>query len=245
MRSLVIVAALAVPARADVAWADVVGDWSATLRWSSCAAAGATKAAIAIDATNGVLAIDLAATSKYLASYALLPTDDAKALEAQHGDIALTVAPTGTDKLALAVRVGTAGCTLRAELARPRPSCALDAWTRIAKRCTREPIDFPTKGTCREQAATLEHAVVEAGCAPSSNARFVARSHCQRLPQVAQQVNQCPKLDQAQRDAFTKLAATMVGAAQSVDQTSAATLDQQCDDIAVGMRARARTFGCP
>ena len=63
--------ALARPATAPT-WADWVGDWEGKLKWTSCTSDGEPSATIALDATDGAMAIDLASGGAGLGSLSLL-----------------------------------------------------------------------------------------------------------------------------------------------------------------------------
>src|SRR4029079_18991879 len=78
--------ARAAPAPAAPAtWADWVGDWHGKLKWTSCASEGAGATTLAVDATDGAVAIDLASIAPGLTEMSLVE-DNARWL-GQRGDV--------------------------------------------------------------------------------------------------------------------------------------------------------------
>jgi hypothetical protein len=91
---IVTVMALASLALADspppsLSWADWVGDWEGKLKWTSCVAEGKATAAIPVEATDGVMTIDLSPAGGALRKLTLV--EEAGGFAAQDGDVRVQV----------------------------------------------------------------------------------------------------------------------------------------------------------
>src|SRR5258706_7647722 len=102
--------AIAAPPAPAITWADWVGDWDGKLKWASCAIEGPASATFAIDATDGVIAIDLSSAGSGFGRMTLV--EDGTGWSGQQSDVSvhLTRGKTGID-VALDL---LSGCTIRA-----------------------------------------------------------------------------------------------------------------------------------
>ena len=183
-------------ASAAPTWADFVGDWEGKLKWASCTTDGEPAATLAVDATNGAIAIDLSGAAPGLGPIAL--ADDNGGLAGADADVSVHVTrPPRTDGLELAIDLDS-GCAVRATLHRETVGIVacdrLAAWSRVESRCTklkRPALENPARlarqrakwrkvsdddrtevaEQCDGRAAKVEAELVEAGCAPKPAAR--------------------------------------------------------------------------
>ncbi len=127
----VAVAATARAAPAPLSWADWVGDYTGKLKWAGCTIDGEPTATISFDATDGAIAIDLAAAGGALGTLSLV--EDNAGWVGQKGDVSVHLGHL-ENGLTLAVDLES-GCTMRAVLKRPSVGIAacdeLDAWARV------------------------------------------------------------------------------------------------------------------
>lgn len=185
-------------------WTEWVGDYKGTLTWRACTTPGARSATLALDAIDGVLAIDLTRAAGGLRTMTLVE-DERGTLSAKDGDVTLGIARE-KDALVLSVDLAS-GCSLRGRLVRVRDKVAacdrLVSLARIARTCTKvqlpatpplalkwKPADAPA---CRAKAEPLESALGDAGCMPVESAVLLGLQ-CRQVADEAAKLMRCPSL---------------------------------------------------
>jgi hypothetical protein len=279
MRSLVVLVVLlagvarAEPAKSEAAptWADVVGDWNGKLAWHDCAIDGATRAAISVDGSDGVLAVDLTAVGMGLKTLTLL--DENGGWAARDGDLVVRLV---RSKAALAVTLEVAtGCHMTATLARTTtaiPACdALVGWARIEARCTKlvkPPLEVASRlarqrdvwakasrddrtklaAQCEARSAKVAAQLVDVGCAPNPDPEIGMRgAQCQALRQIAGRFSRCTSSPPDLKSLFEQSAADLSAAVQSTGagDASEAIVDAKCRDLRAQIAQAASHYGCP
>lgn len=266
--AFVMVIGLSTGAEAAPTWADVVGDYTGALTWKSCNTPGAKKATVAIDATDGALAIDLTAAGGGLRTFTLVPQDaeGEHAWGAQDADVRVDITHTRADTIALSVDIDER-CEVRGTLTRATtklPACdRLVAWSRIEQRCTKRTGDpregakalaaervlwrKQPKGTaaasCAARADKLATSLIDAGCAPPADpdAALLVPS-CRRLVDQAMRVQRCttapPELVQLAQSLSTF-------AVPAPDPTSRAIASDSCEHALAVLAQHAGWARCP
>src|SRR5262249_13290323 len=243
----------AAASRAPVTWADWVGDWSGKLRWAGCTTNGSATAKLAIDATDGAMAIDLAPAGAALGAFGLIENE--LGFSAQHADVAVVL--TRKSGVELEVRFDS-GCTMRASLSRPTTGIAacdrLDAWARIESKCgklTAKPLEDPkllakerdgwlkARGDaraklgeqCTARAARVALELTDAGCAPHPDPLIGVRAKDGLAPvAAAAQLARCGSAPPDLTSTISSGAAQLAGAAQTADAASLPIVERECRD---------------
>src|SRR5258705_5528405 len=261
--------ARAAPAPASATWADWVGDWSGKLKWANCTASGAATAKLAIDAVDGMMAIDLAPAGAALEAFNLIEDDHGFA--AQHADVTVQLARPRADSVDVAVRFES-GCTMKATLARASSGIAacdrLASLARIESKCAKlsgKPLEDPkalarereTWAKCRgdarsklgepctARAAKLELELVDAGCAPNPDSQIGVRARdCLALATAASKLSRCANFPPDFKWALSQMSA-LAAAAQTADAATLPLVERQCRDSHQKATALATQFSCP
>lgn len=275
MRKLPVAAILALASLAvadpppALTWADWVGDWEGKLKWTSCIAEGHPKAAIAIDAADGALGIDLTAAGGALPRLSLVE-DDAGGFSAQQGDVNVSVRR--TKHLELTVTLDS-GCEVRGTLTRATVGIAtcdrLAAWARIESQCkklARPPLENPARlarqrakwleargetraklsGQCTSRAARVAAELIDVGCAPDPDPAIGLRgAECQALRGISARLQRCPAVPHDVRTAFEREVVVLLAAAQGADRASLPVVDAECKQTREKLYAVAQQAGCP
>lgn len=222
------VAATAAAAPRPASWADWVGDYHGKLRWSGCTAPGARQATLALDAIDGVLAIDLRPAGRALGTWILV--DEPGALEAQQADVTVRITRSTPRRIALAIDYES-GCTVRGELARTTAMAGtacdqLAGWKRIAARCTKAELAVPTTTRqCALDRDRLALAVIDAGCAPAPV--LALGTECPAMASEANRLARCGRAPSNVVDAARQLAA----AAQTATAATQPVVEARCRDL--------------
>jgi hypothetical protein len=252
--AVILVACLAGTAEARP-WSDLVGDYTGKLAWTGCSAPGAKSATLALDATDGALAIDLSPAGGGLVAMSLVD-DDRGVLSAQQRDVTLSITPAKPGAITLAIDL-TSGCAIRGTLARVTTKVAacdrLVGAGRIAQRCTKlaTPI-APVVGkawkpkdaaACTTRAEAIEARAVDAGCIPIVDPlASTLGAQCRQLISEAEKLKRCP----AAPPEIVNAANRIITLAQpAADGTSRAIVESSCrrgHDMIVELAARVR---CP
>lgn len=250
-------------------WADWVGDWEGKLKWTGCIAEGKDKAAIPIEARDGVLTIDLTPAGGALREMSLAE-DNAGGFVAQDGDVRLQVKR--TKDLELAVTLDS-GCEVRGTLARPSVGIAscdrLAAWAHIEQQCTklaRPPLENAARlarqraewlkatgdrraklsAQCTSRAARVEAELIDVGCAPNPDPNIGLRgAECQALRGISARLQRCTSVPFDVRTAFEREVVVLLAAAQGADQASLPVVDAECKAEREKLFAIAQQAGCP
>lgn len=252
---------------APVTWADVVGEYRGRLAWKGCNTPGAKRVTVALDATDGALAIDLKPAGGGLRAFSLALDDDATAAwSAQDADVEVRVSRVRPNTILLVIAIGDR-CEVRGTLTRATTSVeACDrvvAWSRIEQRCTKRtgaPLEDAKalgleravwtkrpKGaaakTCGARADKLATAMIEAGCAPVDDPAALQLSpSCARLRAQTSRVARCttapPELVQLARSLATF-------AVPVPDAASRPVASETCDEALALLAQRAKQARCP
>lgn len=260
--------ALADSARPARSWADWVGDWQGKLKWASCVAEGKSAATIPIEATDGVLTIDLSAAGGALRKLTLL--EDSDGFAAQDGDVRVQVRR--SKDLDLTVTLDS-GCEVRGTLARPSVGIAacdrLAAWAHIEQACTklarphlenaarvaRQRAEWlkargdervKLSAQCTARAARVEAELVDIGCAPNPDPAIGLRgAECQALRGISARLQRCTSVPSDVRAAFEREVVVLLAAAQGADRASLPVVDGECKAAREKLFATAQQAGCP
>ncbi|MEJ7603063.1 MAG: hypothetical protein WKG01_34570 [Kofleriaceae bacterium] len=264
MRSIVIVAALsagvlAAPRpRPPPTWSDWVGNYEGKLVWRGCSAPGGRSATIALTATDGAMAIDLAPAGLRMVSLVAEDTG----WSAQQGDLMVTLARPGEHAVTLAVDLSS-GCTLRAKLRRKSTQVAtcdrLIGWARVEAACSKL-ADGPTedlsklvatrwragdRASCGTRADRLERALVDAGCAPHPDPLVGVRAPgCLALQARAGKLDRCASVPPNVKAVIVQAAGALGAAAQSAEPAEVPTVERQCRDLNAELVAVGARFRC-
>ena len=262
--------AIAAPPPA-LTWADWVGDWEGKLKWSSCTADGESSATIALDATDGAVAIDLTPAGDALGPITLVEADNGGWV-GRAADVAARVSRDG-GALQLAVDLHS-GCAMRATLHRPSIGIAtcdeLDAWARIENRCTKltkPPLENAARlarqrlewskargetrqklaSQCKARAAKVETELVDAGCAPNPDPLIGMRgAECQGLRETAAKYSRCSNLPSDLTSDVVRDATELAASAQAADSDAALhVVETHCRQLRERLVATAKQVGCP
>jgi hypothetical protein len=274
MRVPLIATALVVAAVSNAAtpaptlsWADWVGDWGGKLKWAGCSIDGEPTATVALDATDGALAIDLAPAGGALTALSLVENDTGWV--GQKGDVTVKLAHGRDSSLDLAVELES-GCTMHANMKRASVGIAacdeLAGWARIEEHCTklakprlenlarlvRQRLewtkargDVRLAAQCKTRASKVEAELAEAGCAPDPNPVSQRGPECQALRQTAAKLSRCSTLP---FDLATSLAhdanqlASAVAGAET--ETSLKVVEKQCKQMRDQISDAAQQAGC-
>lgn len=260
--------ALADSAPPSLSWADWVGDWEGKLKWTSCVAEGKANAAIPIEATDGVLTIDLTPAGGALRKLTLV--EDNGAFAAQDGDVRVQVRR--SKDLELVVTLDS-GCEVRGALTRPSVGIAacdrLAAWAHIEQQCTklarphlenaarvaRQRAEWlkargdqrvKLSAQCTARAARVEAELVDIGCAPNPDPAIGLRGgECQALRGISARVQRCTSVPYDVRAAFEREVVVLLAAAQGADRASLPVVDAECKAAREKLFATAQQAGCP
>jgi hypothetical protein len=267
MRTLVVLAvvgaAVAMPAAAEpprATWADWVGSYHGKLAWSaSCTAPGNAQATLALDATDGVLAIDLAPAGAALRAMTLVGDDTG--WSGRQADVEVQLVRPRANQLALRVAFDS-GCTLTAQLARATtgvPACdALVAWGAVEARCTKQSqkleeasklvatkwkaADAPR---CTARADKLAHALVDAGCAPHPDPLIGVRARdCLDLVAAADKLARCGTAPTELTNTLAQEAHGLAAAAQTAEKATLPYVERQCRDARTMVSTVATRYRC-
>jgi hypothetical protein len=240
-------------------WSDWVGEYRGTLLWRKCTAAGEKAAAIALDAVDGAMRIDLAPAGAALKTMSL--TQDDAAWVAQDGDLHVRVTRGKPNTIVLAIDYDS-GCTMRATLSRvamKAPACdRLLAWARVEDRCTKPGDrieDFlavaKTKwkasdaAACRARADKLELALIDRGCAPNPDPDVGTRAvQCRALVDATTKLKRCGRVPAATTQRLVNAASALSGASQSASKAELPYVEQQCKDLHAEVVAIATQSQC-
>jgi hypothetical protein len=257
----------AAPATTQLSWADWVGDWGGKLKWAGCSIDGEPTATVALDATDGALAIDLAPAGGALTSLSLV--ENGPGWIGQQGDVTVKLARGRDSSLDLAVELES-GCTVHANMKRASVGIAacdeLAGWARIEEHCTKlaKPrlenlarlvrqraewtkahSDVRLAAQCKNRASKVEAELAEAGCAPDANPVSQRGPECQALRQTAAKLSRCSTLP---FDLATSLAhdanqlASAVAGAET--ETSLKVVEKQCKQMRDQITDAAQQAGC-
>lgn len=245
--------AVAAPATPQATWAEWVGDWHGKLRWTSCASEGKPTATLPVDASDGVVAIDLGDAESGLGTMTLV--EDNGGWVGQRGDVSVHLARPGADALDVAVDFDS-GCQLRGTLHRDTSGLAacdrLVAWSRIEGKCTklaRPPLEntarvahqreswLKAKGEARQailaqcdaRSVKVEEELVDVGCAPNPDPLIGLRGNeCQALLHSTQRLARCANVPADFASIISQQAFALVGAAQRASDADLKELERQC-----------------
>lgn len=263
--------AMAAPAPAQPTWAEWVGDWHGKLKWASCTTDGKAAATIAVDASDGIVAVDLDDAGTGLGTLSLI--EDNGGWVGQRGDVTVHLARPGADALDVAVDLDS-GCQLRATLHRPSsglPACdRLSAWARIEAKCTKlkehPPLENPARlahqraswlaakgearaaitAQCDARALKVEEELVDSGCAPSPDPMIGLRGNeCQALLHSTQRLGRCANVPADWAAIISQQAFALVGAAQKASDSDLKELERQCNKARERIVQTAQQAGCP
>ncbi|MEO8842630.1 MAG: hypothetical protein ABI591_16085 [Kofleriaceae bacterium] len=260
------IAHAATPAPA-ASWADWVGDWGGKLKWAGCSIDGEPTATVAVDATDGALAIDLAPAGGALAALSLV--ENGTGWLGQQGDVTVKLAHGRASSLELTVELES-GCAMHATMKRASVGIAacdeLAAWARIEEHCTklakprlenfarlvRQRVewtkaqgDVRLAAQCKNRASKVEAELADVGCAPDSNPVSPRGPECQALRQTAAKLSRCGTLP---FDLATSLAhdanqlASAVAGAET--ETSLKVVEKQCKQMRDQISEAAQQAGC-
>lgn len=245
------------PARSP--WADWAGSYRGALTWSGCTIAGAKAPTLAIDFVDGVATIDLAPARPGLRAMSLL--EEADHWSGRQGDVAVELVR-ARDGIHLAVDIA-GGCLVRGRLTKASAGVAacdrLLGWARIEARCTKQqaPVEDLAKllatawkpadaNRCAQRAATLEHALIDVGCAPHPDPKIGVRSpDCLDLAQQAARISRCGTVLPDLKTLAVNTAHAIVSASQTAERSTLPAVEQQCRDTRAELIAIATKFRCP
>jgi hypothetical protein len=251
-------------------WADWVGDWQGKLKWSTCTSEGEPAATLAVDATDGAVAIDLAGAGAGFSEVSL--TEDNAGWLAKSGDVTVHVTHPKTETLDVAVELES-GCQIHGTLHRPTigiaPCDRLSAWARIEARCTKlvkPPLENAARlahqratwakaageerakigAQCDARAAKVESELVDAGCAPNPDPAIGMRgAECRALQQAAARLGRCPSVPSDLATIIAQEAAALVGAAQQARESELPYVEGQCKRVRDQIAQTVQQSGCP
>ncbi len=275
MRSPVVVVlaltagAIAAPQPQAPVWADWVGDWDGKLKWQSCAIDGQHAATLPIEATDGVMSIDLTAAGDSLGAMTLV--EDANGWIGQQGDVTVHLARV-KDGLDVAVDLDS-GCRVRTSTHRPSTGIAacdrLDGWARIENRCTRlgkPPLENAARvarqreswsaargdaraklsAQCESRAQKVESELIDAGCAPNPDPAIGLRgAACQAVRRTSKGLGRCPAISADVSSLFEAKADQLAAAAQTANDANLPYVEAQCKQLSETIASVAQKYGCP
>ena len=250
---LAVIAVMAIAGSAAAApWTEWVGDYKGTLTWRSCTTPGARSATLALDAVDGVLAIDLAPAKGGLRALSLVE-EERGTLTARDGDLSLAIAR-GPRSLELSIDL-TSGCTIRGTLTRVRDKIAacdrLVSLARIARSCTKvqlpaiPPIIARWKTTdapaCRTKSEVLESALTDAGCMPVETPVLLG-ARCRQVADEAAKLMRCPSLPPQMQALAAQLRTTVNSSADATQRELAELACTRAHEALTELAVQAR---CP
>jgi hypothetical protein len=263
--------AVAGPAPAPrLTWADWVGDWGGTLAWQSCSADGEERPTLSLDATDGVLAIDLRDAGGALPALTLV--ENAAGWSGQQGDVSVSVKRPKPDSLELVVDLES-GCQITGTLARPSIGIAscdrLAAWARVESQCTklsRPPLENPARlarqraqwakakgdartklsAQCTARGTKVEAALVDAGCAPHPDPAIGLRgAECQALRGTSARIIRCGNVPFDLREALARQVVVLLAASQGADKAALPVVEGECKQARDRLVTIGKQAGCP
>ena len=265
-----VVAAAAVAKPAETPrWSDWVGDYTGKLAWTSCTVEGAGSATLALDASDGQVAIDLAPVGASLEPVTLI--EDDAGWTGRNGDVAVHLARPRPDTLDLAVDLDS-GCQVRGSLKRASTGIAacdrLAGWARIEHRCTKltkPALEQPSRlahqratwlaakgdarsklaAQCDARAQKVELELIDAGCAPNPDPAIGLRGgECTALRVSASKLSRCRNLPPDVDAALEQEASGLVSAAQSADSAALHEVEAECRALRARIVAASQQSGC-
>jgi len=265
--------ALADPAPATqtrTPWADWVGDWTGKLKWQSCSADGEERPTLSVDATDGVLSLDLRNAGSALPALTLV--EDTAGWSGQQGDVTARVSRSKGNALDLTVDLES-GCQITGTLARPASGIAscdrLSAWARIESQCTkltRPPLENQARlarqreqwakakgearaklaAQCTARGAKVEAALIDAGCAPHADPAIGLRgAECQALRSSGARIIRCGNVPFDVRETFEREVVVLMAASQGADKAALPVVETECRQARDRMVTIAKQAGCP
>lgn len=262
--------AVAEPAPPRATWADWVGDWSGKLKWQSCSADGEDRPAVSVDATDGVLSLDLRNASTALPALTLV--EDGAGWSGQQGDLVARIKRAKANALEVTVDLDS-GCQITGTLSRSSSGLAscdqLAAWARIEAQCTKltkPPLENPTRlarqreqwmkakgdaraklsAQCAARGAKVEAALVDAGCAPHADPAIGLRgAECQALRSTAARIVRCGNVPFDVRETFEREVVVLLAASQGADKAALPVVETECRQARDRMVTIAKQAGCP
>jgi hypothetical protein len=263
-------AALAKPAPTDAPrWGDWVGDYTGKLAWTSCMIEGQGSATLALDASDGQVAIDLGPAGASLEAMTL--AEDDGGWTGKSGDVAVHVARPKPDTLDLAVDLDS-GCQIRGTLRRASTGIAacdrLAGWARIEHRCTKltkPALEQPSRlahqratwlaakgdartklaAQCDARAQKVELELIDAGCAPNPDPAIGLRGgECTALRASASKLSRCRSVPPDVDAALEQEASGLVSAAQSADSAVLREVESECRALRARIVAASQQSGC-
>lgn len=244
------------------AWADWVGEYAGNVVWRGCTAPGAAVARVTLEATDGAMAIELAALG--VRAMSLVERD--AGWSGQQGDAAVKLGRAAAGAIALELELAS-GCTVRGTLKRAATAAVacdrLVGWSRIEARCSklaaqgRQPLEDAAviaKTTwraadataCAARAARLELALIDTGCAPHPDPAIGTRApDCRRLVDSTERVVRCKTLPRELEDELAGVARSLAAAAQTAAPATLGVVERQCRDAQAITASIAARFSCP
>ena len=238
-------------------WADWVGEYSGSVAWRRCTAAGEKSATVTFEAVDGTMRIDLASLGAALRTMSLTHEDEVWV--AQDGDLRVRVARKKPNRIDLAIDYDS-GCTARGQLVRPStgvPACdALIAWARIEQACTKVTTKLEgdlakqkwkrsDAAACSARTDKLAHAMIDAGCAPHPDPQIAHRAPaCRTLAQSTQKLARCGRVPREIMQNLSGRASALSSAAQSAERATLQYVEQQCKDARTEVVGTAAQFQC-
>lgn len=251
-------------------WADWVGDWDGKLKWQSCSADGEERPTLSLDATDGVLSLDLRNAGGALPALTL--AEDATGWSGQQGDVTVRVKRPKANALELTVDLES-GCQITGTLARPSIGIAscdrLSAWARIESQCTkltRPPLENPARlarqreqwakakgeartklsAQCTARTTKIETALIDAGCAPHADPAIGLRgAECQALRSTSARIVRCGNVPFDLREAFEREVVVLIAASQGADKAALPVVESECRQARDRLVTIAKQAGCP
>lgn len=265
MNRVVIVAGIVVAATAfaapekRVTFGDWVGVYQGKLAWYQCTTAGEKQATLVLEATDGVMAIDLSPAHAGVKTLSLVQDD--KGWSGQQGDAKVAITRPKANAIAIELHLES-GCMMKAQLVRSGGNVAacdqLVGWARVESKCAKRDSrleDFAklaaTKwkpadaARCTTRSEKLELALVDAGCAPHPDPTIGVRARdCLELTQAAAKLSRCGNLPADIRDRIKLEAQALSSAAQSAERATLPYVERQCRDAKANIVAIATQFHC-
>jgi hypothetical protein len=265
MRSIAILVMLVAPALAEAPrkpwprWTDWVGSYEGKLVWKRCSAPGNKQAAIPLVATDGVMAVDLAAAHAGLRSVPLVSDD--VGWTAKESDLRLSITRPRPNTIEVTVALAS-GCTMKAQLRRATttvPECdRLIGWARVEASCKKLANQRGEElaklvanrwtqadaAGCSARADKLERAVVDASCAPHPNPLVRGRGRdCTGLQLYAAFIRRCsvpPDL----RDEYSKQVDELMKAIVKAEGPEVSKVEAECRSLKPVLEQIALTYRC-
>ena len=263
-RSLLALALLAVSAASASAqgWTEpdpaaVIGRWTGTVSWKSCAIDGATKATLDVARDGSGYRLDLAPLADGLGVESFAPTGG-PVLEAHHADLTATWRAGKPGRARLEVTLG-GGCAAVATLARASvgaPACdELVALTAIASTCSAATVPTSTAvpgrsksaaAACRRDAAPLRAALVTAGCVPVApvGRGAVPIPQCDTLIATVLRGVRCDRINSEMKQRFLDQIRVVARSAAISDPDTRADFVDSCRTTATSLDELLTRLGC-